>query len=109
MIKDVQYSMYNIAINKGKQMLKFTSLNKSNIKLFNSNVGLMFVFFTGSFSDLTSLTELRLDDNNLATVPEGVFNVSNHPSNLNQFRFYGNPLMCNQLMCWVHQADGEFK
>ena len=54
----------------------------------------------GIFSSLSSLTELRIRDNLLATIQRDIFNVSNRPSNLNSFQFYGsNPLV---RLLWRH-------
>ncbi len=59
----------------------------------------------GSFKDNIALTKLELDDNSLQSVPRCMFGFDNHPTNLNNFNTYGNPLKCDQDLCWLKQLD----
>ncbi len=63
---------------------------------------------TGSFSYSAALTTLWLNNNNLATVQEAIFDPSNRPTNLNGFYVYSNPLECDQRLRWLHEADGDW-
>ncbi len=60
---------------------------------------------TGAFANLVHLYELKLHNNELVTIPEDMFNISNLPS-LTVFRIYSNPTICNQSACWIVRALG---
>ncbi len=57
-----------------------------------------------SFKENTALTRLELHLNFLKTVPESAFDPANHPTALNTFRIYNNPVKCASL-CWLKHAD----
>ncbi len=58
-----------------------------------------------SFKDNTALTYLNLEWNSLQSVPRSVFDPTNYPTNLNDFRMRSNPLQCNSSLCWLKQLD----
>ncbi len=64
---------------------------------------------TGAFSDLVSLTTLNLENgNDLTTIHEAIFDVNNHPSNIETFYLSSNPLICDYQLCWLYKADGNW-
>ncbi len=58
-----------------------------------------------SFQDNTALSILYLFDNSLQTLNQSVFDIVNHPSNLN-VRMHSNPFQCEGL-CWVKRAQQD--
>ncbi len=60
---------------------------------------------SGSFKDNIALTRLALDSNLLQSVTRCMFDLDNHPSNLNNIKMFSNPLRCDQDLCWLKQLD----
>ena len=62
----------------------------------------------GSFRDTTNLGQLALSRNSLQTLPESMFvnHTQRLQSTIYQFGFNNNPLVCNQSICWVKEAEG---
>ena len=59
-----------------------------------------------SLQDLRSLSNLRLSDNQLKSIPAGVFDPTDHPTSLH-LNLISNPLVCDD-MCWVINAYEEW-
>ncbi len=59
----------------------------------------------GSFRQNTALVTLLLWGNLLQTIPELMFDPQNHPSGLSYFEIDGNPLSCDESLCWLKQFD----
>ena len=57
-----------------------------------------------SFKENMALTRLELHFNFLKTILESAFDPVNHPTALNTFLIYNNPLHCESL-CWLRQVN----
>ncbi len=78
-----------------------------NLQVLSVSNNLLHTVEPGSFRDLTALIDLYLRDNSLHTLSECMFEPENHTQNLD-IRFYNNPLSCDQYMCWLKQAEGDW-
>ncbi len=58
-----------------------------------------------SFRDNVALTLLHLAGNSLQNLSRCMFDLENHPTNLNTFYMHQNPLQCNQDLCWLKRLD----
>ncbi len=85
--------MWSIVIFPGLYVLENLNLYKNDIDYIEP----------ASFSDLISLQGLSLRNNDLKTVSEFVFNVSNHPALMSISLAY-NPLECNESLSWLKQV-----
>ena len=61
-----------------------------------------------SFKDNMALNTLELHYNSLPTIPESMFDPQSHPTALNYFFIYFNPLQCDESLSWLKQADGDW-
>ncbi len=59
----------------------------------------------GNFKDTKALQKLYLYKNSLETFPRNMFDLTNHPIDLNIFDIYDNPLSCTDSLCWLKQID----
>ncbi len=59
----------------------------------------------GSFHDNSNLYELKLHDNLLENLYECMFDVENHPNNIQNFYIYNNPLLCDEYLLWLKLVD----
>ncbi len=59
----------------------------------------------GCFKDSTALTRIGLAQNSLQNVPRCMFDLDHHPTSLDHFYIYYNPLRCDQDLCWLKQLD----
>ncbi len=97
-------------INLGKNKLTiirehhFAGLPNLQILYLFSN--LLHTIEANSFKDNVGLTKLWLNDNSLQTLEQSMFDLNNHPTNLNNFQMKDNPLDCDTL-CWVKQAEQQ--
>ncbi len=57
------------------------------------------------FKGNTALTDLSVAYNSLETMPECMFDPTNHPATLDEFHMDNNPLRCDQDLCWLKQVD----
>ncbi len=60
---------------------------------------------SGSFKGSPALTDLSFGANSLETVPKCMFDPTNHPTSLDNFKMYNNPLRCDQDLCWLKKVD----
>ena len=79
--------------------------NLSWLSIYNNQIVTIEI---GSFHDNIALTILWLYNNQLETLPQCVFDPSNHPAALNNLRIYNNPLQCNSTLCWLKHSDGTW-
>lgn len=83
---------------KGLHNLAILYLAKNNIHTIESR----------SFKDNIALTDLTFFNNELQTISQCIFDVENHPTGLNVFTIHSNPLSCDESLCWLLQADGDW-
>ncbi len=58
-----------------------------------------------SFESNADLTQLWLYENDLQNIPKSMFDLENHPQNIHELRISGNPLSCDEMMCWLKLLD----
>ncbi len=63
---------------------------------------------SGSFRENTALIRMKLNDNSLPTVNEAMFDLDNRPCGLNDFKMFNNPVSCDEHLCWLRLADGDW-
>ncbi len=61
---------------------------------------------SGSFRDCSRLEYMLIEDNFLQILPETMFDFQNHPTDLQFFKVFNNPLFCNESLAWLKDADG---
>ena len=76
------------------------------VKTINLRYNDIEVIEAGSFEDLVSLMGLILENNNIKTIPQTAFDLSNYPTQLykDALRLGNNPLQCNQSLAWVKKV-----
>ncbi len=97
----------NLGHNKLKLIRKHMFAGVLKLKTLFLDNNLIQLIESGSFNGSTALSTLFLHTNLLQTLNESIFDLENHPSKLNRFNMYGNPLSC-QCLGWLKHADGTW-
>ena len=100
----------NLAENKLEIIREQMFSGLTNLRVLYLQYNLVQRIEPGSFRDNTALTTLYLSYNLLQTLPESMFDLDNHPNNLQHdgLYMYNNPLVCNQSICWLKQAEQDW-
>ncbi len=93
--------------NKLKVIRKYTFYGLHNLWSLTLHWNELHTVESEGFADNPSLWYLYLNDNSLDTLVRTVFNLTNHPTNLANFKIQNNPLMCESL-CWLMLSDGDW-
>ena len=62
----------------------------------------------GSFHNNSALNDLSLAMNQIEIISRCIFHPHNHPTGLDTFIMFGNPLSCNESWCWLKEADSTW-
>ena len=79
--------------------------NLQDLRLHNN---LLHTVKPASFRDNTALTYLYMHYNALQTLPQCMFDPDNHPQSLYDLRIHGNPLSCDQQLCWLKRPENSW-
>ncbi len=74
----------------------------ADLRLFSN---MIYLIEPQSFKDNPALINLMLEDNALQKLPGSMFGLQNHPTSLNMFYAYSNPISCDENLVWLKNAE----